>query len=923
MGTHSVELGATQPAATLAPRALERPSLGTDTERTDGGEPGDGRGGGNIMLAVGHRLGRYTLLEPLGRGGMGVVFTAYDEELDRKVAIKFLLDTTADADTRAALLREAQAMARLAHPNVIHVYEVGETLERRVFIAMEFVRGQSLRAWLQAPRAWPEVVAMFVQAGRGLAAAHQAGLVHCDFKPDNVLVGPDGRARVLDFGLARRQEHTPTAGDGRSAGPRGGTPIYMSPEQLGAGEVDARSDQFSFCVALYEALHGHRPFAGATMFAILGQIVAGAIEPAPGEARLPARLRRALRIGLAPEPAARHPSMTALLAELAESLPRPRGAWPAVALVSAALASTASWLLLRDDDPAAACAATVAAEIDPVWSEGPRATVERAFAATGLPYAADSFARTARLLDQRADEWSRLRQSACELARGAPSPGAADRLRARCLERRRLALAAWVDTLTRADAAVVEQAVAATAELPEAQPCADPSTLLGEVEGAVDLAREAEAAGVEGLLAQARAHALAGQHARGVAPVEEARRRARRLGHARLEADALLQLGLLQEHVADGDQAADTLSAAYFTAESAHHHATRAEAAVHLVYVTGAQSPRLAEGALWARHAAAIAAGLGEGGAELRQKLLQHRSSAAIVRRQYGEARRDLEAALALATERLGPDHPALAHIFQDLAEVAQAEGRPDEALAYNRRALTTTEANLGPDHPSVALLLTGRGKVHERQGHLDVALRDYRAALAIWERAYGPDHTRLVWALTCIGRALVKSGDLAAAEPYYARALKLVESHLGPDHLQVGHALIELATVVRGLGRGHDARRMLERAAGIIAADVGERHPLGLALIELGEAALADGDWARAVPLLERARAAQSPATNSPDELARTDIALARALWAADRDRPRALELADRAVRTYRSVGESHAPARTAAEAWLAARRP
>jgi serine/threonine protein kinase len=167
------------------------------------GDP-DGPDAALAGLGQARRIGRYTLLELLGHGGMGVVFAAYDEELDRKVAIKFMHHAGGDPRARAALLGEAQALARLAHPNVIHVYEVGETGDQ-VFLAMEFVRGQTLRQWLRQPRPWPEVVAMFLQAGRGLAAAHQAGLVHCDFKPENALVGQDGRLRVLDFGLARRQ----------------------------------------------------------------------------------------------------------------------------------------------------------------------------------------------------------------------------------------------------------------------------------------------------------------------------------------------------------------------------------------------------------------------------------------------------------------------------------------------------------------------------------------------------------------------------------------------------------------------------------------------------------------------------------------------------------------------------------------------
>ncbi len=926
MSTPSIELGPTDLAPTLSSGATPRgSSIAGDTRP-------DSHVAALASLTSGRRLGRYTLLEQLGRGGMGVVFTAYDEELDRKVAIKFLLH--AHADDRAALLSEAQAMARLAHPNVIHVYEVGEGFDHHVYIAMEFVRGQSLRAWSQVTRPWPEVLAMFLQAGRGLAAAHQAGVVHCDFKPDNVLIGHDGRARVLDFGLARRQEAASTDASADASGSlgsrvapaqpflRGGTPAYMPPEQLD-DRVDARSDQFSFCVALFEALNGQRPFAGTHVHAILGEVLAGAVITTVGEARLPVRLRRAIRRGLAADPADRHPSMAALLAELAESLPRPRGAWIGAAFASALVATLASWLLLRAEDPVLVCAATVAAEIDPVWSEAPRAAVERAFAATGLPYAASSFARTARLLDAHTAEWSRLRQSACELAHNAAYAGTADRLRARCLERRRLAVAAWVDTLTRADATLVERAVAATAELPAVQPCADPATLLGENDDVVDLEHHVEVQHIERLLAEARAHALAGQHARGLAPVLAAHWRAQQLGHAGLAADTLLQLGLLHESTSDGERAGVTLKAAYYAAEAARRPAARAEAAVHLVYVTGAHASRQAEGELWARQAEAIAEGLGEAGLDLRAELLEHRGRVAIRRRQYGEARRDLEAALALTTVRLGAEHPALAGLFEELGDVALFEERYDEALDYHQRALDMAIASLGPDHPSTARRQIGRGKVHERRGNFDAALRDYQAALALWERVYGPDHTRVVWALTCIGRVLAKSGDLAGAEPHYARAVEVLVAALGPRHFEVAKALVELGVIVRARGRTHEARGLFERAAAIFAAEIGERHPLALALIELGEGALAEGDIPRAIAVLERTRQVQSPKNNTPDELARTNFALARALWAAGQDRPRALALARQAAQGYRNVGAASEPARQAVDAWLAARGP
>jgi tetratricopeptide (TPR) repeat protein/predicted Ser/Thr protein kinase len=836
------------------------------------GDP-DGPDAALAGLGQARRIGRYTLLELLGHGGMGVVFAAYDEELDRKVAIKFMHHAGGDPRARAALLGEAQALARLAHPNVIHVYEVGETGDQ-VFLAMEFVRGQTLRQWLRQPRPWPEVVAMFLQAGRGLAAAHQAGLVHCDFKPENALVGQDGRLRVLDFGLARRQEpdaatnaatdaatnaataatdaattNTTAAPRPADTRPRGGTPGYIPPEQYEQRPVDARSDQFSFCVALFEALHGQRPFAGDTPVALMLQVLGGEVRGAPGEAKVPARLRRAIRRGLALDPAARHPTMAALLAELTDTLPRPRSAWLIAAAVSAALTSVTWALLTRSDDPATSCAATVAAELDALWGPNTRTAVQRAFAATNLPYAGDSFARSARLLDAHLESWAALRQRTCELAPNpdTPAPGA------RCLDRHRRTVSAWVDVLRDADATVVEQAVAATAELPDPQPCVDPATLLIEDAPEQDPERAAAASDIEGLLAQGRALELAGQYERALPPVLAARERARELGLLRLESAALLRLGLLQEHTGDGARAADSLAAAYFTAEAAHHRVTRAEAAVHLVHVTGGPPRSREEDALWARLAGSIAAGLGESALDLRAALLQHRSRAAIARDSLDPARADLEAALELETRRLGPGHPALAAIHEQLGEVLRLAGRDDEALAHVEQAIAVAEATLGPEHPSTARRILGRAQVHERRGDLAAALRDDLHALAVWERAYG-EHPRLIWPLTCAGRVLRKADRLADAEPHYARALAIAERTHGPTHPEVARALIELGDLLRGLGRAPEARALHGRALTILLATSADATTWR----DLGETLLADGATAEASTALERARLAE-----------------------------------------------------------------
>ncbi|WNG32307.1 protein kinase [Archangium violaceum] len=284
------------------------------------------------VLGPGDTVGRYVLEGLLGQGGMGVVYAAKDPGLGRTVALKLLRPGVGGEEGRARLVREAQAMARLAHPNVLPLFELG-TEGERVFLAMERVEGPTLADWLrERERPWREVLALFLQAGEGLAAAHRAGLVHRDFKPANVLVGADGRPRVTDFGLVRHgAEVNGGAPEGASgdtgealsrAGAVPGTPAYMSPEQLAGREVDARGDQFSFCVALHEALYGVRPFEARERGVARWKRV-----PVPRGLRPPGYVRAAIERGLALEPEARFPSMDALLAALA----RPPGSrWGSV-----------------------------------------------------------------------------------------------------------------------------------------------------------------------------------------------------------------------------------------------------------------------------------------------------------------------------------------------------------------------------------------------------------------------------------------------------------------------------------------------------------------------------------------------------------------------------------------------------------------
>jgi serine/threonine protein kinase len=299
-------------------------------------------------LTVGDRVGRYLVLSTLGAGGMGVVFAAYDPQLDRKVALKLLRSGVQlnSKDAQKRLRREAQAIAQLSHPNVVGVYDVGTTDEGDLYIAMEFVEGDTLTTWLEAyPRTWREILDVFLQAGRGLVAAHGVGLLHRDFKPDNVLVGGDGRVRVTDFGLARsllvdnESERgqlvllMPTALSSplTATGTVLGTPRYMPPEQLTGPDIDARADQFSFCVALHEALYGEHPLPGGTSVSMLEK-GDKALAP-PESSKLPTSIQRAVARGLEKERIKRFPTMAALMIELVP--PPPRVTRRGVALVVA------------------------------------------------------------------------------------------------------------------------------------------------------------------------------------------------------------------------------------------------------------------------------------------------------------------------------------------------------------------------------------------------------------------------------------------------------------------------------------------------------------------------------------------------------------------------------------------------------------
>jgi len=369
---------------------------------------------------AGPTIGRYQIERELGAGGMGVVHVAFDPDLERRVALKVLRAQTG-GDAAKRLQREARAMARLSHPNVVTVHEVG-TAGGRDYVAMELIDGGSLAEWLRANEHAPhQIIHAFLDAGRGLAAAHHAGIVHRDFKPHNVLRSHEGRVAVTDFGLAREASsgadplaETSRSGSSQSvlsgltaSGSLLGTPAYMAPEQWSGGEVTPATDQFGYCVALWEALSGERPYSGQTADELKDQVAAG--PQALDDSKIPRRVRGILRRGLDPDPSKRWRSMDELLLRLARAERKP---WMVFAAIGAALiAAGVLVFVLGGKQSASAACASPALDPDLVWSEGTVAAVRAA-----------GQAPAAKLLAADHAQWKELRQRACALE---PAPRAA------------------------------------------------------------------------------------------------------------------------------------------------------------------------------------------------------------------------------------------------------------------------------------------------------------------------------------------------------------------------------------------------------------------------------------------------------------------------------------------------------------------
>jgi tetratricopeptide (TPR) repeat protein len=844
---------------------------------------GDGPTSRAEPIGRGASFGRYTVLSRLGAGGMGVVFAAYDPELDRKVALKLLHPQVgaAAASTmgRARLVREAQAMARLSHPNVVAIYDVG-TLDDRVWLAMEYVDGRTLGAWLkEQPRRWPEVLQVMLAVGRGLVAAHAAGLVHRDLKPDNIMVDREGRARVMDFGLARSAESRASdapidaliAATTRSAlsvkvtqyGAVTGTPMYMAPEQWRGEEADARVDQFAFCVTLWESLHGARPFAGESLIELATAVHAGALQATP-RVGVPAWLRRALVRGLSVDPERRFTSMEALLTALERGLLRGKRWRVGLGLGALGLAAALvpGWRAYDHARREAACE-VAAAQISEVWNDGSRAALAAALAGSEASYAAATFEKMTPWIDRWTRRWSEVRAEVCRAGEVEMTRPAELHARAvTCLDERREELAALLTVIGEDARSSLSRAVTAAASLSAVDTCADWGALERRPDPPDDPAVKAQLAAQHRELTRVRALFSAGRFPQALTQAEALLVQAQEAGLATIVAEAELAVGDAAKRTGDFERSVAALRGAYLHAGALGDDEAARAAATNLISVLGYDQSKPELGLQWELPSEMLLRRLGEfdelGGAS-------HFNALASVYRlqdRFDESQALYERSLRIQERILGPDHPVLAGTLNNLANLLQLRGERDGVLALFTRALEILERSLGPDHPHVALLLGNLGAARYQAGDYDEALAIDHRALKIQEATLGREHPEIAAVLGNIATIHIERRDHAAALPLLTRALAIQEKVLGPEHPRVGDLLLALAADHRGFGNLDEALVHDQRALTIFEKAWGPEHlDDAHALLGLGITHLERGDPARALPLLERALAIREKA--------------------------------------------------------------
>ncbi len=813
------------------------------------------------MLERGRAIGRYIVLRTLGRGGMGVVYQAYDPQLDRSVAIKLLLASPGDQGTqgRQRLVREAQAMARISHPNVIAVHDVG-TIGDRVFFAMEYVEGQDLGAWLEAqPRSAAEILDVFLQAGQGMVAAHEAGLVHRDFKPSNVLVDERGRARVLDFGLARRgAEQDATEADAPSAsfsnhlaidltktGAVMGTPAYMAPEQFAGAQTDARTDQFSYGVALYEALAGERPFAGKTVPALSAHVLAGELRRDERPESIPVHVWTAIRQALSREPSDRFPSMARLLVALQRQPQRRGRSWIAGGAVVLALGAAAYWE--REPVTPDPCA-DADASVSQIWGPVRTEAVRDAFAATGKSYAASTADRVVQRLDAYARAWSEGVMNACRDTRVEGTRDEVLLSKANdCFAERLRPLRALIDVLITANADTVLRSVRLVMELEDLTECTERDLLEVRVPQPTDPEVREQVRLLAAIQAEAAAALARGDAQACVDDLDLLQDEMMAQPYLPAQARFLVLRQECEWGLGRKEEGAKTELRAFERALAAGDDLTAIKIAANIAHRQIMSTDDLDEGEAWLLRAEALNTRHGLDSPRLiapqlnvRGVLLARRGDVEGAVQQFARIR-DISQGLE------GMDATRLAGL-QNMGVALANDHQSDRARAVFEQVAEESAAIWGPDHPRAALSWAKLAKLQLQEGEYAEAAKLLEASLKVSRQHRTPVSIQTAYDLHALGIAKRQLGEADEALRLYEESLSIRDAADAVNTSEAVEMLVTLAELYRDRGRRDEARGLLERSLKI-------RREADVDPSELGEVAIAyarleqdEGDRAEAV---------------------------------------------------------------------------
>jgi eukaryotic-like serine/threonine-protein kinase len=856
-------------------------------------------------------IGRYRVERLLGEGAMGQVFEALDPELTRRVAVKVVRGASS-AELRARLLREAQTAARLRHPNIVTVHDAG-TVDEEVFIAMELVPGGSLRGWLSRPRAWREVLSVFLGAGRGLAAVHGAGLVHRDFKPDNVLLDLDGTARVSDFGLVGAEPGASSSAEGpvglTRTGMMLGTPAYMSPELFAGEAATPLSDQFAYCASLFEALAGERPFRASSLPELKQALRNGQMVPLP--AQVPQWLVRVLRRGLSANPAQRFGSMLELLAVL-ENTPRLRRQRASIAIATAAVVSlvTVSSILSSGSD-ARRCRQG-ASRIDSVWNEAQRAAVSAGFRTIPSPYAEPMLRAVLAELDGFSRDWRAMQLDACEATRvrGEQSDQLLD-LRVQCLDGRLTSFSAALRTLQQLGPDELENALR-VAQLGGLTACADTRALANTTPPPATVEDRSKLAAIRATLADASALTELGRARAALPTAEKAVLEGRALGFRPVEAEALLALGTAQLRLGAA-AAAQTLADSALAAEAGRSDPTLVAALLLLSELKLDSAPKEARELI--RRARAVLERLRDD--ELVAQVDLAEASLLILEVAPERSVALMDALLARRTAKA--DSVALAAEDRRAAALHKM-GRLKEALEGYQRLALGQETLQGRQHPLTLAALKNVAALKDSLSDFDGARAVLGEVIARLKETFGEIHPLVARALVNLANSWFHQGNSKEAAPLYEKALTIFEQASSEPSIAKSTVMGNLSAAYSELGRGDEALELQKRSLELRANILGGEHPeVAYALSNLAAMQRANHQLAEAIATLDRALTIQRKVLprNHPD-LAYS-LFLSADLRGAEGKPQLARQLAVEAFEAFRVSVGAEATQTVAAESFIA----